>query len=400
MQFDHILVRFGEMSTKGKNRSKFVDRLKRNIRGVMKDYPSLKLLSNRDRIFIQLNGEPHMEVSDLLAGIFGIHSFSLAVKCDSDPDVIKQTALEAIQSVYSSGDTFKVSARRSDKTFPVPADQLNGQVGGFVLSNTDGLTVNVRKPDHELKIEVREDSTYIMFQNRFGPGGLPAGISGKAMLMLSGGLDSPAAGYLMMKKGVELEGVHFFSPPYTSERAKQKVLDLSERLYTFGGISKLHIVPFTAIQEQIQQQVPENYTMTSTRRMMLRITDRLREKNNGLAIVTGESVGQVASQTLESMLAINAVTSSPVIRPLAAFDKPEIIDLAKKISTHDISIRPYEDCCTIFTPAAPKTRPKLEKADRYESFVDFESLIAEAVANTETIVLGDTAADSRMDDLL
>ncbi|WP_338777616.1 tRNA uracil 4-sulfurtransferase ThiI [Metabacillus sp. FJAT-52054] len=402
MRFEHILVRFGEISTKGKNRSKFVERLRRNIKEVLKDFPAIRFQSNRDRIYIQLNGEPHQEISKRLTGIFGIHSFSLAAKCESDVEEIKKTALEAINSVYQPGDTFKISARRADKTFAVPSDEMNGILGGHILSNTEELTVNVRKPDHEIKVEVRTEGTYIMFQDTFGPGGLPAGISGKAMLMLSGGLDSPVAAYMTMKKGVELEAVHFFSPPYTSERAKQKVIDLVEQLSNYGGKMKLHIVPFTAIQEQIQQQVPENYTMTSTRRMMLRITDQLRIKNGGLAIVTGESLGQVASQTLESLFAINDVTATPVIRPLVSFDKPEIIKIAKEIGTHDISIRPYEDCCTIFTPAAPKTRPKLDKANRYESFVDFDSLTQEAVDHTVTIDFTDKkdAADKSLDSLL
>ncbi|MCY8758903.1 tRNA uracil 4-sulfurtransferase ThiI, partial [Bacillus haynesii] len=224
-----------------------------------------------------------------------------------------------------------------------------------------------------------------------GAGGLPVGSGGKAMLMISGGIDSPVAGFYAMKRGLEIEAVHFFSPPYTSERAKQKVIDLTKRLTAFGGDIKLHIVPFTKTQELIQKQIPENYSMTATRRLMLQIADKLRERHNALAIFTGESLGQVASQTLESMYAINAVTSTPVLRPLIGMDKTEIIEKAKEIDTYDISIRPYEDCCTIFTPSAPKTRPKKEKIEHFESYTDFEPLINEAVENTETIVLSSKA---------
>jgi thiamine biosynthesis protein ThiI len=256
-----------------------------------------------------------------------------------------------------------------------------------LLRNTKKLTVDVRNPDVNVKVEVRNEATYIMSGDYEGLGGLPVGTSGTAALMLSGGLDSPVAGYLTMKRGVEIEAVHFFSPPFTSERAKEKVVDLTKELTKYGGSIKLHIVPFTEIQQLVHKQVPENYTMTSTRRMMLKIADKIRERNGGLAIVTGESLGQVASQTLDSMVAINDVTSTPVLRPLIATDKTEIISVSKKINTYDISIRPYEDCCTIFTPVAPKTRPKLEKVQRYEEFVDFDELIEKAVNETETILI-------------
>ena len=221
------------------------------------------------------------------------------------------------------------------------------------------------------------------------------------MLMLSGGIDSPVAGYLTMKRGLEVEGVHFFSPPFTSERAKQKVIDLSEKLAEVNGHFALHIVPFTEIQQAIHKQIPENYTMTTTRRLMLRITDAIREKQGGLAIITGESLGQVASQTLESMYAINEVTTTPIIRPLITMDKLQIMDIAHEIDTHDISIRPYEDCCTVFVPSSPKTKPKLDKVQNFESFFDFEELIQRAVEGTERMVLkpASETVDDTMNDL-
>lgn len=385
MQYDHILVRFGEISTKGRNRKQFVDRLRKNIQQVLEEFKALSYSSTRDRIYIQLNGEEFEPISTKLKRVFGIQSFSLAVRCKSDLDVIKESALKTIQENAAEGNTFKVSARRADKKFPVPADELNREVGAHILRNTEGITVNVRQPDYDVRIEVREEATFITTKDVLGAGGLPAGASGKAMLMLSGGFDSPVAGYLALKRGVEIEAVHFFSPPYTSERAKQKVLDLAKQLTPYCGQMLVHIVPFTKIQELIHKQVPENYSMTSTRRMMLKITDCIREKRHGLAIVTGESLGQVASQTLQSMQAINEVTQTPVLRPLITTDKSDIMEMARQIDTHDISIRPYEDCCTIFTPAAPKTKPKLEKVERFESFVDFDSLIQEAVTTMETV---------------
>ncbi|MCY7568730.1 MULTISPECIES: tRNA uracil 4-sulfurtransferase ThiI [Bacillus] len=387
MKYDHILVRFGEISTKGKNRKKFIEKLRQHIRFVLKDFEALKLASDRDRITIMLNGEDPEPISEQLKSVFGIQSFSLAVKCETNLDAIKEAALTAVQEVYEQGNTFKVSTKRSYKQFELDSNEMNREIGGHVLKNTENLTVNVKQPDVHLRIEIREQATYITFKDVKGAGGLPVGSSGRAMLMLSGGFDSPVAGYQAMKRGIEIEAVHFFSPPYTSERAKQKVIDLAECLAAYGGKVKLHIVPFTKIQELIHKQVPENYTMTSTRRMMLKIADKIREKRDALAIITGESLGQVASQTLESMYAINHVTNTPIIRPLIAVDKNDIIDEARRIGTYDTSIQPFEDCCTIFTPPSPKTKPKLEKVERYESFADFEPMLDEAVEQIETIIV-------------
>ncbi|GGJ67791.1 thiamine biosynthesis protein ThiI [Anoxybacillus voinovskiensis] len=385
MRYDRILIRYGEMSTKGKNRNRFVVRLKRNIQKKLTAFPNIKIEYMRDRMYILLNGEPHEEIMEQLKTVFGIQSFSLAMKCENDIEQIKTTALAAVQQV--EGKTFKVSAKRIDKQFPIGSNELNYTLGSHILRNTNHLTVNVHEPDIDVRVEVRKDGTYVTCHDIPGAGGLPVGTSGKAMLMLSGGIDSPVAGYLAMKRGLEIEAVHFFSPPFTSERAKQKVVDLVKKLTRFGGKIRLHIVPFTDIQQTIHQQVPNGYSLISSRRMMLKITDMLRKKYNGLAIVTGESLGQVASQTLESMFVINDVTTTPVLRPLVSMDKTEIIAIAKKIDTLDISVLPYEDCCTIFTPSAPKTRPKREKVVYYESFIDLEPLLQAAVANTETIII-------------
>lgn len=387
MKYDRILIRYGELSTKGRNRKKFVDKLKKTIEKTLEDFPKIIVDAQRDRMYVLLNGEDEVQIVKALKGIFGIQSFSPAIKAERNLDTLKENALQLVSSLYKEGDTFKISARRADKTFSLDTNEINHFFGSHLLKNIPGLTVDVKKPDINLQIEVREEAVYLSCENILGAGGLPSGTSGKAMLMLSGGLDSPVAGYLSMKRGLELEGVHFFSPPFTSDRAKQKVVDISEKLANINGHFVLHIVPFTKIQQLIHKQIPENYTMTATRRLMLRITDELRIRQEALAIVTGESLGQVASQTLESMNAINAVTNTPILRPLITVDKSEIIDLAKKIETHDISIRPYEDCCTVFVPASPKTKPKKEKVEFYESFVDFESMIKEAVDHVETLLI-------------
>lgn len=387
INYDRILIRYGEISTKGRNRNKFVDKLRKSILDVLNEFPGIKIESTRDRMYVVLNGADGREVSDRLKGIFGIQSFSPAVKTTKDIEEMKTAALALFLKHFEEGKTFKITAKRADKSFPLNTDELNHEFGGHLLKNVPGLKVNVKKPDINLQIEVREEAAYLSCETIQGAGGLPAGSSGKALLMLSGGIDSPVAGYLSMKRGLEIEAVHFHSPPFTSERAKQKVIDLTEKLSNIAGTVVLHIVPFTEIQQLIHQQVPSNYTMTATRRLMLRITDEIRNKNDGLAIITGESLGQVASQTLESMFAINDVTTTPILRPLITMDKSEIIEIAQSIDTHDISIRPFEDCCTVFVPSSPKTKPKRDKVRRFESFVDFEPLIAKAVEDTEKMVI-------------
>ncbi|SFB17630.1 MULTISPECIES: tRNA uracil 4-sulfurtransferase ThiI [unclassified Bacillus (in: firmicutes)] len=387
MNYDRILIRYGEISTKGRNRNRFIEKLRKSVSTALEDFSKIKIEANRDRMYILLNGEDGESMIPHLKEIFGIQSFSPAVKVEKDVEKMKEAALALFKKVYKEGQTFKISAKRADRTFPLDTDEINHTFGAHLLKNTEGLKVKVKNPDINLQIEIREEAAYLSCETIMGAGGLPAASSSKAMLMLSGGIDSPVAGYFAMKRGLEIEAVHFFSPPYTSERAKQKVIDLTEKLAEISGLVKLHIVPFTALQELVQKQVPENYTMTTTRRLMLRVTDELRKKNNGLAIITGESLGQVASQTLESMYAINEVTNTPILRPLITMDKPDIMKIAKEIGTLDISNQPFEDCCTIFVPAAPKTKPKREKVNRFESFVDFDSLIEKAVEETTVLTI-------------
>lgn len=361
--------------------------MKKNILWSLKDIPNLEVTANRERMYVILNGADHKEVIERLKGVFGIQTLSPALKIERDVEKMKDAALYYIGQLSDEVHTFKITTKRADKDFPYDTNEVNHMLGGHLLRNTEGLKVDVKNPDLNLLVEIRREAIYLTGEVIHGAGGLPFGSSGKAMLMLSGGIDSPVAGYLSMKRGLDVEAIHFYSPPFTSERSRQKVIDLAEKLALVSGSMKVHIVPFTEIQLLIQKQVPENYTMTTTRRLMLRLADRIREKEEAMAIITGESLGQVASQTLNSMYAINEVTNTPILRPLITMDKTEIIDLARKLDTFEISNLPYEDCCTVFTPASPKTKPKREKVIFYESFVDFEPLIETAIANTETLTI-------------
>ncbi|WP_458412213.1 tRNA uracil 4-sulfurtransferase ThiI [Schinkia sp. CFF1] len=386
MEYDHILIRYGEMSLKGKNRSRFSQVLKSNIKSRLKEFPNAVVNRTKDRMFIDLHGEDHEKISDILKEVFGIQSFSLAIKTKSTIEEIKEGALAAFKEANPLAKTFKVSARRADKSFPVHSQELNHIIGGYILTNTDGVKVDVHHPDVNVRVEVRSGMTFITCKDIKGAGGFPVGTNGKALLMLSGGIDSPVAGYMTMKRGVKIEAVHFHSPPFTNERAKQKVLDLAAKLTKYGGRVRVHIVPFTAIQQEIHQHIPSSYTMTAMRRMMLRIAEKIAEKNGALAIATGESLGQVASQTIESMNTINEVTNYPILRPLIAMDKLEIIDIAHAIDTYEISIRPFEDCCTIFLPSDPKTRPKKDRINYYETkLINIDEMMEEAVNNVEII---------------
>lgn len=387
MKYDRIVVRYGELSTKGRNRKQFIKKLAHNVKRAIADFPEVKVFGERDRMYLLLNGADAQVILERLQPIFGIQSFSPAVRVLQDVEEMKRAGLELVRAVHRPGGSFKVNTRRSDRSFELDTSGVNHELGSYILQNIDDLHVDVKTPDVKLLVEVRSEGVFLSCQTIQGAGGLPVSSSGRAMLMLSGGIDSPVAGYLAMKRGVEIEAVHFHSPPYTSERARQKAVDLAGKLAKYSGQVQMHVVPFTAVQELIKKQIPEGLTMTVTRRLMLRITDELRKRRECLAIVNGESLGQVASQTLESMLAINAVTTAPIIRPVVSMDKNEIIDIAQRIDTYDISVRPFEDCCTIFTPPSPKTRPKLEKVERYESFVDFEAMVQEAANMTETFTV-------------
>ena len=382
--YNHILVRFGELSTKGKNRNEFIRKLSDNIRQCCSDMPDLRYERTHDRLYIHLNGMDPKPLMDRLKDVFGISSYSLAVKVESDIEAIKKTAYQ--MSIQSDEDTFKVETRRNDKQFLMISDEVNRAVATVILKNSD-KKVDVHHPKLRIQIEIRKECTYIMCWTVKGAQGYPVGVGGKALLLLSGGIDSPVAGYLTMKRGVEIEAVHFASPPYTSNAAKQKVLDLASKISGYQGKIKVHVIPFTEAQLAIYENCDESYAITIMRRMMVCIAERIASANKCLALVTGESVGQVASQTLESMQTINDVTKMPILRPVVTYDKIEIIELAKKIGTYETSILPFEDCCTIFDPKNPVTKPKIERAVKLEEKFDFESLLDECEKNEEVIVL-------------
>lgn len=380
IQYDHIMIRFGELSTKGKNKSTFIHLLFNNVKHALKDFDNITFIEKYDHIYIGLNGSSYEPLVERLQDISGIQAMSLVYKCVNDIEVIKSSSLELIKQ--ESGKTFKVKCKRGDKKFPIVSDDVIRHVAPVILKNTE-LKVDVHHPDILLNIDIREEGTYIFCKSFDGAGGYPLGIAGKSMHMLSGGIDSPVAAYLLMKRGVKIECIHFASPPYTQEGVIFKLEDLLKKLNRYQPSVRLNIVPFTKIQEAIYDHVPESYCITMMRRMMFRLATKLSLRRNCPVISSGESVGQVASQTLDSMHVINEVTNVPVIRPCAALDKLEIIKIAKKIDTFDISIRPYEDCCTIFTPKAPKTSPKLDEVRKFEEEFDYEPLLNEAIKNIE-----------------
>lgn len=392
--YNHILVRFGELSTKGKNKKDFIKRLLHNMKNALRNFDKLTYERAHDRLYVILNGEDPEEVCAILEHVFGISSFSVAKRIDSDIEQMKEVALQVAQQ--SEATNFKIDTRRSYKQFPMMSDDINRAVATVILQETQ-LKVNVRQPELRIQIEVHEHDTYIMVDRIKGAGGYPVGVGGKALVMLSGGIDSPVASYLTMKRGVAIECIHYASPPYTSQRAQEKVLELARLVSRYQGHIRVHIIPFTDLQLAIYQNCDESYAITIMRRMMYRIAERLCEHSKCLAIVNGESIGQVASQTLESMQAINCVTSMPVIRPVCAMDKLEIIDIAKRIGTYETSIQPFEDCCTIFTPKNPVTKPTIHKAERMESHFDFEALLQACLDKCEHVDIYPTVKEETSD---
>lgn len=401
MKWHEILVRYGEITTKGRNRNQFINRLRDNIKATFKDLDHMKIRLERDRMYISSSSDAEMEeLIKRLPDVFGIQSFSPVAECPTDLDAMKALGKEIVSTLDYEGKSFKVNVKRSYKKFPLETYELNRELASYVLTELPGMTVEMKNPDIELRVEVREEATYMMVDIIHGAAGLPVGSNGKALLLLSGGIDSPVAAYLMMKRGVTVEAIHFFSPPFTSDQSLGKVKELCQIISKFGGKVKLHVIPFTEIQQTIQQAVPKNVSMTTTRRLMMQISDIVREETKCKALVTGENLGQVASQTLDSLAAINAVTNTPILRPLITYDKLEIIDIAQKIGTYETSIVPFEDCCTVFTPANPKTKPRVDKMEYYESFTDFDEMIAKAVRNREVHVFPKKEVVSDFDDLL
>ncbi|MGT2771424.1 tRNA uracil 4-sulfurtransferase ThiI [Streptococcus marimammalium] len=400
MDYSEIMIRYGELSTKGKNRMQFINKLKRNIEDVLSVFPDVKVIAERDRGHVFLNGADYQAVSESLKEIFGIQAFSPSYKIKKEMPVIKQAVQDVMTKIYKEGMTFKITSKRSDHSFEFDSCELNQILGSAVFEVIPDIKAQMKNPDIDLKVEVRDEAVYLSYENIKGAGGLPVGTSGKGMLMLSGGIDSPVAGYLALKRGVSIEVVHFASPPYTSPGSLRKAHELARKLVKFGGNIQFIEVSLTEIQEEIKNKTPEAYLMTITRRFMMRITDAIREKRRGLVIINGESLGQVASQTLESMQVINAVTSTPIIRPVVTMDKLEIIQLAEKIDTFDISIQPFEDCCTIFAPDRPKTNPKEHKVEVYEKRLDIEGLVARAVESLSIIEITSKAKEDNLTQMI
>ncbi len=382
-----ILIRYGEISLKGLNKSFFVDTLIRNIKDSLKYLEYKKMEKIQGRFVLRVEEKDIDRACKSLLRIFGIASISVATRVESDMETIKSTAKILVKDELdlSEPKTFKVNARRGDKKFPLTSPQINGELGGFILGEFPELDVDVHNPDMTLYLEVRE-KTYMYTSIMQGKGGLPVGTGGKAALLISGGIDSPVAGYMIAKRGVNLIAVHFHSYPYTSERARDKVIRLMEIVARYSGRIKLYIVPFTDLQLAIGEHCNERYSTLIMRRYMMKIATEIAKRNKAMALITGESVGQVASQTLESLMVTDSATDLPVFRPVIGMDKNEIIAIAEEIETFETSILPYEDCCTIFVPKHPQTKPKLENVIREESFVEnANELMNKAIDETEML---------------
>ena len=391
MTYDMILVRYGEMTLKKDNYKQFLEKIVRNIKNKLRDFKSLKFDAQPYRFYIYLNGEDHNKVIDCLNKVSGLYSYSLCKKVYKNIDSIAGKAVELLNEYKSeynvSSFTFKVETKRADKTFPMTSLEISRSVSSKVLPIVNGLKVDVHNPDVTLFIDFRFDAAYIYTNAIKGLGGYPSGIQGNGLVMMSGGLDSPVSAFLCMNKGVNISAIHFFSPPYTSYSSLQKVIDLLECLseYSESGNIDLYVVPFTAIQDKIHECANNIYLVTLMRRAMYKIASMLVNRNHMHCIINGESIGQVASQTLNSMFVVNDVTNIPIIRPLCTYDKEDIIKIARKINTYDISIRPYEDCCTVFVPKHPVIKPNLNEIALEEKKCDLDSLIINSFNNIKRV---------------
>ncbi|WP_026485843.1 tRNA uracil 4-sulfurtransferase ThiI [Caldanaerobius polysaccharolyticus] len=376
------LIKYGELALKKQNRGYFEKRLVENITERFGAKGEVK--RENGRIFLRTDLDKN-QVIDRLKKIFGIVGICLATQVELDLDKMASKAVEIAGDMFKKGfKTFKVETRRPNKAFPYKSPDINATIGARVQQEVEGLSVDVHKPDFIINVEVREEA-YIYSEEIPAAGGLPLGTSGKACLLLSGGIDSPVAGWMTMKRGVEIVGIHFHSFPFTSERAKEKVIDLTRVLSMYAGSIKLYVVHFTDIQKSLYENCPPKMMTILMRRMMMRIADRIAKREGALALVTGESIGQVASQTIEAMYVTNAVTDLPVFRPLIGMDKQEIIALARKIGTYDISVLPYEDCCTVFVPKHPLIRPRLDDVEKAEKVLDVNGMVEDALGKLELL---------------
>jgi len=380
-----ILVKYGEMALKGQNKYSFEDILFKNIKFRLKSIGKFKYSSAQSTIYIEPD-EDNIDLDDVISKlqkVFGIAAICRACVCEKDFADIQSKAVEYLRETLEDAKSFKVEAKRADKKFPMKSPEICMELGGTICEAFPELAVDVHHPEVTVIVEIRDTNAYIHAGRIKGAGGLPVGSSGKALLLLSGGIDSPVAGYMMAKRGVRVSAIHFVSPPYTSDRARIKVEQLCEKLTLYCGDIHFYCVPFTEIQEELKRRCPEEYFTILMRRLMMIIAQKIAQKEEALALITGESVGQVASQTMQAMVCTDAVCNIPVFRPLIGMDKTEIIEISRKIDTFDISVQPYEDCCTVFTPRHPKIRPQLEAVEKAQQKGDFDSMISQAVQNTE-----------------
>ena len=383
-----VLVKYGEIILKGLNRPVFENILLKNIRNALKSLGEIEV--TRAQAAIYIDPPESVDIDDVierLKKVFGILSITRAGVVEKDIEAIKRAAVEYCGDDVTEGVTFKVEAKRADKKFPIKSPEICREVGGYMLQNLDGAKVDVNNPSNTVMVEIRDFAAYVYCKKIAGQGGLPIGTGGRAMLLLSGGIDSPVAGYMMAKRGVELEAINFFSYPYTSERAKEKVISLASILSGYASKIRLHIVPFTEIQLAIRDNCPEEHLTLIMRRFMMKIAERTALNNHTEALITGESLGQVASQTMQALHVTNSVVDMPVFRPLIGMDKEEIVRISRKMGAFETSILPYEDCCTVFTPKHPVTKPKLDRIIKSESKLDIDALIERALDGIETIVV-------------
>lgn len=385
------MIKYGELSTKKDNIKVFIDKLNSNVSKKLADY-DVSISKNKVRMFIDIKDYNEVDIISKLKEVFGIHSIVVCYKCNKSIEDINILAKELIDKENIT--TFKVETNRADKSFKYNSLEVSKMVGAYLLKNVDDLKVDVHNPEITLHVEIRDDNTYLYTKEIKGLGGYPVGIQGKGLLMLSGGIDSPVAGFLASKRGIDIDCIYFDSPPHTSLEAKNKVITLAKKLCNYGNNINLYVIPFTEIQLAIYKNIEPTYMITILRRMMYRISERVAKMTKSRIIINGESIGQVASQTLNSMYVINNVTSYPVIRPVACLDKLEIIEIAKNIDTYETSILPYEDCCTIFVPKHPVINPNLDKCIYFETLIDYEKLIDEAIENMTKIDVKNYQTDS------
>ena len=383
-----ILIKNGELVLKGLNRNTFEDILIKNMRKSLKDLGEFTFTKSQSTIMIESAEDIDLDDAvDRLKRVFGIAALSRAAVAKKDMDDIMNVSREYLEDELSLAKTFKVEAKRSDKKFPLKSPEIARELGGFLLSEFNHLKVDVHNPDVTVTVEIRDNYAFIRGNNIRGAGGMPVGTSGRAAVLISGGIDSPVAAYMMAKRGVELVSVHFASPPYTTELAEEKVMELLHRVARYSGPITTYVVKFTEIQEQIRNNCPEEFFTIIMRRYMMRISEIIARHQNCSALITGESVGQVASQTMYALACTDAVCNMPVFRPCIGMDKNEIVILSRKIDTFDTSILPYEDCCTVFTPKHPKTRPQLAAVEEAESALDRDALIQRAVDSARKTVI-------------